>query len=513
VQGHRATAAVRPTPAWVRARHSVQLPAFWLLVGLLLMGAWQLAGALRTGAAAYPLATTVAVLLFAAYTVPFVLVVRSLDYFEREPPHLVLAAFGWGGLVATSVAVPANAAAHDLVAKLASPALAIGWGPALTGPSLEEPVKVLGVVVIVLIAGAQMNSVVDGFVYGAFVGLGFQVVEDVMYAVNAVAQAGHGDRVGPVVVVFLLRGFLSGLWSHTLFSALAGAGVGYLVLHRNRRGLGVAGAALAGAWGFHALWNSPWFADGLGYGTPGVLAGLLAKGVPALLVVLTLVRSAGRREAGYYLRRLVGEPLVATERELAALASGGTRLAARRYAYRRGGRELARTVSRLQRAQARLALALSRGLPHAAEHRAEALALRRRLAAQGHPEAYAPATTRTLATAVRALGGAERADSRCAQASGAQASGAWPPSPSTTASGVPSWSRSTMVMSTAPSPFVSNWKRSALPSPSVSVAHRSALPSLLVSPTIRSWRSSPRVSTVSSLMRFSSRWGATAGSR
>src|SRR5436305_2674443 len=57
-----------------------------------------------------------------------------------------------------------------------------------------------------------------------------------------------------------------------------------------------------------------------------------------------------------------------------------------------------------------------------------------------------------------------------------------------------------MVMSTLPSPSVSNWKRSALPSPSVSVAHRSALPSLLVSPTIRSWRSSPRVSTVSSLM-------------
>ncbi len=423
MQAHRATTPVRPTPAWVRAHHSVRLPAFWLLVGLLLVGAGQLARALRTGAAAYPLATTVAVLLFAAYAVPFVLVVRSLDYFEREPPHLVLAAFGWGGLVATSVAVPANAAAHDLVAKLASPALANGWGVALIGPSLEEPVKVLGVVVIVLVAGAQMNSVVDGFAYGAFVGLGFQIVEDVMYAVNAVAQAGHGDRVEPVVSVFLLRGFLGGLWSHTLFSALAGAGVGYLVLHRNRRGLGVAAATLAGAWGFHALWNSPWLADGLGYGTPGVLAGLLVKGVPALVVVVVLMRSAQRREAGYYLRRLVGEPLVATERELEALASGATRLAARRCAYLRGGRQLARTVSRLQRAQAHLALALSRDLPHAAEHRAEALALRRRLEADGHPEAYAPPATATvgwlwvagcvsaailvvpLATAIRALGG------------------------------------------------------------------------------------------------------------
>lgn len=412
--------AVRPTPAWVRARHSVQLPAFWLLVGLLLAGGWQVAGGLRTGAAAYPLATTVAMVLFAAYAVPFVLVVQGLDYFEREPPPLLLAAFGWGGLVATSVAIPANTAAHDLLAKLASPAFANGWGPALVGPSLEEPVKVLGVVLIVLIAGAQMNSVVDGFVYGAFVGLGFQVVEDVMYAVKAVALAGRGDRIGPVVGVFLLRGFLGGLWSHTLFSALAGAGVAYLVLHPNRRGLGYASAALLGAWSCHALWNSPWLADGFGYGRPGVLAGLLVKGVPVLLVISMLARSAGRREAGFYLRRLVGEPGVATERELEALGTGASRLAARRFAYVRGGRELARTVRRLQRAQARLALALSRDLPHAARHRAEALALRRQLEAGGHPEAYAPGTTATSCPPPPARpGGAQRADGRWDQACGA----------------------------------------------------------------------------------------------
>ena len=49
--------------------------------------------------------------------------------------------------------------------------------------------KTLGVVIIVLVARRQINSVVDGAVYGAFVGLGFQVVEDFIYAVNAV-----GDR-------------------------------------------------------------------------------------------------------------------------------------------------------------------------------------------------------------------------------------------------------------------------------------------------------------------------------
>ncbi len=423
MNAHRSVVAVRPNPAGIRGHLVLRLPAFWLLVTLLGIGGWQIGSMLGTGLSAYPVATLLACVLFGLYAVPFVLVVRSLDYFEREPPLLLLAAFGWGGLVATAVAVRADAAAHDLLAKLVSARFAVSWGPAMTGPSVEEIVKVLGVVVIVLVAGTEINSVVDGFVYGAFVGLGFQVLEDVMYAVNAVALAGRGDRVGPVIAVFLLRGFLGGLWSHTLFSALAGAGVAYAVLHRTVRGAGWCAAALLGAWSFHAVWNSPWLADGFGYGVPGVLAALVLKGGPALVVILLLVHSAGRREAGYYLRKLVGDPRVATERELAALATGGTRLAARRFAYARGGRRLARCVRKLQRAQARLALDVSRGLPQAAEHRAEVLELRRWLEAYGHPDAYAPGNAAVaawlwvggcvgaaagavlLAAAIRGLGG------------------------------------------------------------------------------------------------------------
>ncbi len=423
MNSHRAAVTVRPGPAWEGAQQAVAVPAFWLLVAVSLVGGWQVLAMLHTGAAAYPVATGFAVVLFALYAVPFVLVARSLDFFEREPPHLLAAAFGWGGLVATATCVRADEAAHDLLAKLVSPAFATVWGPAVTGPTIEEPVKVLGVVAIGLVARSQINSVVDGFVYGAFVGLGFQVVEDVMYAVNGVALAGRGDAVGPVAVVFLLRGFLGGLWSHTLFSALAGSGVAYLVLHRDRWGLVRFAGSLLGAWGFHALWNSPLLADGFGHGTAGVLAALLLKGTPALLVILLLVRSAGQREAGYYLRQLVGEPEVATVRELSALATGRTRLAARRLAYARGGWKLANRVKQLQRAQARLALDLSRDLPRAAEHREEVRALRRWLVAAGHPDSYAPDGPGTagwgwvggclgaavlallVAAAIRALGG------------------------------------------------------------------------------------------------------------
>jgi RsiW-degrading membrane proteinase PrsW (M82 family) len=384
---------VIPTPAWAQARRSLRLPAFWLLIVLLAAGGWQIGGLLRQEAAGYPLATGLATVLFVLYAVPFVAVVRSLDYFEREPPLLLVAALGWGALTATAAAVRGDSAVHDLLAKLVSPSFAASWGPAVAGPTVEELAKILGVVVTVLVARAQINSVIDGVVYGACVGLGFQVVEDIGYALNAVALAGHGDSVKPVIGTFLLRGFLGGLWSHTLFSALAGSGIAYAALHHDHpwwKRWGAAIGALAGAWLFHFCWNSPLLADGFGYGGAGVLAALLIKGIPALLLVTLLVRRASRREAGYYLDHLAGDERVVTVRELAALGSGRTRAAARRYARGRGGRAACRAVRRLQRAQALLALELSRGGRRAGRYRAAALAQRQVLESLGHPDGYAP---------------------------------------------------------------------------------------------------------------------------
>ncbi|HEU5108779.1 MAG TPA: PrsW family intramembrane metalloprotease, partial [Micromonosporaceae bacterium] len=344
--------SVRPTPRQARALQSVYLPAFWILCLLLVLSAWRLGVMLHSPLARFPGATLTAILLFAVWAVPFWLFIASMDFLEREPPLLLATAFAWGGLVATSLAGSGSAALHNLVAKWSSPAFAAAWGPALVGPTVEETVKALGIVAIVLVAGAQLNSVLDGVVYGALVGLGFQVVEDVVFAVDAVAFAGGGDRVDPVVTTFLLRGFLAGLWSHTLFGALAGAGVGYLVVRVDRSALsrvGAAALALGGAWACHFVWNSPLLADGLGYGGLGVLAALLIKGVPPLLMILLLVRAAGEREADYYTAQLIAldDRMVITPEELRVLPRGGRRVEARRYAHGRAGIRGRRAVRRL----------------------------------------------------------------------------------------------------------------------------------------------------------------------
>ncbi|GFJ90380.1 PrsW family intramembrane metalloprotease [Phytohabitans rumicis] len=359
------SAPVHPTPTWAVARKSLLLPAFWLVTGLLAVGAARMGLFVRDALIEYPVATAVALALFAAYAVPFWFFVAALDYLEREPPLLLATAFAWGGLVATTLSVPGNAAVQNLLAKAYSPAVATAWGPAIAGPTIEEVVKTLGIVAIVLVARAQINSVLDGVIYGSLVGLGFQVVEDIVYAVNAVAAAGRGDDVGPVVATFFVRGFLAGLWSHTLFSALAGAGVASVVVRTDRTlrfRLGVAALCFFGAWACHFVWNSPLLAVDVGDNGYALIAVLLAKGIPPLLVILLLVRAARHREADYYTAQLAAlhDPDIATPAELHVLSMGHLRANARRYAYARAGLLGRRAVRRLQRAQARLAVAISR---------------------------------------------------------------------------------------------------------------------------------------------------------
>ncbi len=373
-----------PVQPGARTRRSVLFrPAVWITLLMLAAGAWRVGDVLRRSFESYPLAASGAVVLFALYAVPFVILLRMIDYLEREPLILQVTAFAWGGLVATSAAISGSTALQDILAKLASPMFAAEWGPAVVGAGLEEILKVLGVVLIALVARGRLNSLVDGFVYGALIGLGFQVVEDIVFAVNAVALDAGTDRLEPVVVTFLLRGFLGGLWSHTLFSALAGAGVAYVLVRRDRALLlrvGVAAALFSAAWGFHFLWNSPILDDGIGYGIAGLPAVLLIKGIPALIVAITLIVAAERREASYYAGILaaLADPRIATPEEIAALVSPRRRVAARRRARLRLGRAGAAAVRRLQRAQAQLAVAVSR------DPGAEVLRRRREVLARRH---------------------------------------------------------------------------------------------------------------------------------
>ena len=253
--------------------------------------------------------------------------------------------------------------------------VAARWGAAIAGPIDEELLKGLGVVVPALLARRRMRSPVDGFILGAVVGLGFQVVEDVVYTANVIGVG--QDAPSAIWQMFVLRGLLGGLWSHAVYTGLFGLGLGYAITRTTWSPLARVGAAVAGfvaAWSLHFLWNSPLLVDTTDWRL------VVVKGLPALLLLLAVLARAQRADSAVYLPALAAvsadNPLVATDDEIAALTDRRTRARARRAARAARGVRGARLERRLQRAQADLAVALTNrdavGVERAREELAQA---------------------------------------------------------------------------------------------------------------------------------------------
>ena len=338
-------------------------PAFWLLVGLTTIGVLRIGSMVGDAFRLYPTGSLLAVTLLTLYAIPFIAFVYRLDLFEREPVTMVAAAFAWGGLAATSLALSGNQAIFGLASKLGSPDFAGRWGPALAAPPIEETLKILGVVLLVLIARDQFDSPLDGMVYGALIGLGFQVVEDFIYCVNAITLAGGDGEIGPVLGTFVVRA-LVGLWSHATYTAIAGYGVGYVASRRDRK-LGdrllVAAGCFAVAYSAHFIWNSPILMNAFGEGA-GILLGLVLKGIPVFVLLVVMYRLARRQEATWFRDAVAGEvgSDVLLREELDELMTLSSRRDVIKMVRRVRGKRAARLVGQLQHAQLELGLACSR---------------------------------------------------------------------------------------------------------------------------------------------------------
>jgi RsiW-degrading membrane proteinase PrsW (M82 family) len=310
--------------------------------------------------------------LILAYAVPVAFLIYRLDLFEREPFGMLAGAVVWGGVVAGSLAVLANEAWLSILGKVTSPEFTSQWGAAIVAPGVEETLKLMGVVVLYLIASSEFDGVMDGFIYGAMVGLGFTVVEDVSYFfIAGAAVPGAVEQSGLVLDSFLIRVVASGLYGHVLFTGLTGMGFAYFVTQRGvelpRR---IGGAVLCVAAGAvaHGLWNSPLLESVLetsdasdpslvqwiGYG--------VLKGMPFFILLVVLVLLATRSEERSYRAIVAGEPdpMVVTDGEMRSLGSLWARRSARSAAARLHGPLAAKWVGQLQAAQIEYAMIRSR---------------------------------------------------------------------------------------------------------------------------------------------------------
>jgi len=272
---------------------------------------------------------------------------HHIDRWERQPVGLVVTGALWGAIPATfAFALTVNTAMLSIYPKLFGQDWSANWAAGLIAPFTEEAAKLCGFLLLMGLAPRLVRTANDGLVIGAFIGLGFAVFEDFLYASNATATAFGTDPVGNAVRMSFTRIAVSFV-SHPLFSALVCSGVIYLLgtaAQPRRIGRGVA-FVLAGMF-LHFTWDD---AGGLGggnaLGTFGVIFGSIVLGFTVLTIAF---RMAAPREHEF-VRDILAPEVEAgtvTQDELEAVLDRSARKAFRKSAPHRSARKARKHLRR-----------------------------------------------------------------------------------------------------------------------------------------------------------------------
>jgi protease PrsW len=242
---------------WGEEFHLVQPHnlAFWVYCLLVIAGAVVISGQLSIAAAAYSGALTSGIIAFGLVAVAYLWFIHYEDRYTTIPGKLAAAGFVWGAVGAIGAfALLGNDAVMSLYSKTFGASFAFDWGAALTAPINEELSKGAGVLLLLALAPRLIRSPFDGLILGAFVGLGFQISEDISYAWIGAANS-FGD-IGAAWGTIVAR-TLASIPSHWMYTGVFGAGLIWFIGRPDvpaRKGLG-AGLMLT-AMLMHGLWDA-----------------------------------------------------------------------------------------------------------------------------------------------------------------------------------------------------------------------------------------------------------------
>jgi protease PrsW len=273
-----------------------------------------------------------------------------VDRLEPEPRGTLVFAFGWGAGIAALAALIVNTAGLEYVTQ---PELGASTGQYVSAtfgaPLVEETLKGLFLVGLLWRRRDEIDGPTDGVLYAGMVGLGFAMVENVGYYINALItpQSGGFALLG---YTFVLRGVLSPLL-HPIFTSMTGLGVAYAA-SRRRGGYWAVVVGWLAAMLLHGIWNALSV-----YGTAGVLTGyaVMCCVLAGIIVVLVADRRRIVAELRHYLPAYAPTGLVTAE-DIAMLGSLRTRRQARNWARASGGLPAAAAMGDYQLAATELAL-------------------------------------------------------------------------------------------------------------------------------------------------------------
>lgn len=288
-------------------------------------------------------------------------VILAVDRTDPEPRRLIAFAVGWGALAAILLAIVLELIAIGILAAALGPEGGSILGTTVVAPLVEESTKGLALLILLLFLRHHLDNTLDGIVYGALIGLGFALTENILYFAAAYLDGG----VGSVGELFVVRSIVNGL-GHEVYTALLGAAVGWARGQHGRGGWRLIvpilgwGAAVAA----HGLWNTGSILIGvlIEFGDFSLIRASLVAGpflsVPPLALVVALIVVARQHERETVRRHLGTEVWlgVLSPAEWEVAADPRRRRAAVQAARRTGGRRAGRAQRRFFRLAVRLAM-------------------------------------------------------------------------------------------------------------------------------------------------------------
>jgi RsiW-degrading membrane proteinase PrsW (M82 family) len=345
-----------------RRRHLIRagvLLGLAVLLWLLLIDVFVFTGA------AGPTVATICALACLPTTAFGLFVVRRLDRNEKEPWRLVLVAAAWGAIVATSMVIWGESLWSAIAERTLVPGPGLDASTAFSAGLLEELAKGVAVLLLFLVMRNEFDDVVDGIVYGAAVGLGFNFMESIAYMNNLYAIFSP-EGVGGFAAGFqwYARQVLGLFFGHATYTALIGAGIGIArqLPDRRQKVIAIASGFLI-AIAAHFSWDA-WLAlfpiEASTLGLVEIHLRTLVMTGPFTAAVIALLLSGiyyeGRGLADQFRKEAAEGAGAILPAEVAILASPWQRLSQRRRALSKGGLRAYFRLARLQTAQLDLAM-------------------------------------------------------------------------------------------------------------------------------------------------------------
>lgn len=161
----------------------------------------------------YLIAFIVACLAAAIPTAVYVTIAWWLDRYEKEPWWLMALAFVWGAVPAIILAAVVELVFAVPLAQVLSEQGVERVTAAVVAPLVEEPLKALPLLLIFWWFSNEFDGLLDGLIYGALVGFGFAMTENVMYIFGAYTEAGYAGLFGVAFLRVIVLGMMHALWA------------------------------------------------------------------------------------------------------------------------------------------------------------------------------------------------------------------------------------------------------------------------------------------------------------